>query len=381
MIVPPDGSKGLIKDLEDLRNALRRLLDIVIKIYISNWYTLISPRDRTFIAAVRGTSLAYLDSIIEDLSRTSEERNAIQGRLLELAFTSAPTILERHVKAYQLAKEDSLTTNSNSIKDPDGREQTCLQDSSLLTQRYHLYKPHPGIKATAEEGQSHAPTTPQEPETIDRPSTPQGMDEILADALSSSITNLPPLRAGATRSSNPNSNPEKSQFSPYVPSPEYLSLLIDRILRPHLSAEDYASSAERAMITEVLGNAVLGNVLRKCSEPWFIWRIGLSLLRENEGTVENVSPRQDSEASREATGGMNKSTWLRSFISLLAQIPGLLIAAYTYFSIALSNYLSGASPAYPKANPSSRPAYLLEPWIEASTALTSVNSSFATREI
>jgi hypothetical protein len=352
---------------------------LIVHIIQSNWYTFISPRDRTFIAAVRGTSLAYLDSVIEDLSRTPTERALTQDRLLELAFTATPTILERHVKAYRLAKDDSLTMDSGVTKRPQIDPRPCLPDPTLLAQRYHLYAPHPGIEATAQYDLKNASSTPDNPESVDRPSTPQGMDEILADALSSSITNLP--RPRATQSSDPTSNPGESPRNPYTLSPEYLSYLIGRILKPHLPAEDYASSAERTMITEVVGNAVLGNVLRKCAEPWFIWRIGLSLLREDEERNVTDGSREDAGATSSPTGGINVTTAVWSCIGLLTQVPGMLIAAYTYFSIALSNYLSETSPEDPKIKTTPQSTYLLEPWIEASMSLTSANSTFATQEV
>lgn len=272
-----------------------------------------------------------------------------------------------------------MRIGSEATQRPGIDQRPSLTDSTSLAQRYHLYVPHPGIEATAQHDLKNASSTPEHPESVDRPSTPQGMDEILADALSSSITNLP--RPPPTQSSNPNLNPGESPRNPYSPSPEYLSHLIDRILKPHLPAEDYASSAERTMITEVVGNAVLGNVLRKCAEPWFIWRIGLSLLREDEERNVTDGSREDAGATSSPTGGINVTTAVWSCIGLLTQVPGMLIAAYTYFSIALSNYLSETSPADPKTKATPQSAYLLEPWIEASMSLTSVHSTFATQEV
>jgi hypothetical protein len=178
-------------------------------------------------------------------------------------------------------------------------------------------------------------------------------------------------------------NPDASQAEPCAVSPQYLSRLVDRILEPHLPTEDYASSAERTMITEVLGNAVLGNVLRKSAEPWFIWRIGLSLLREDEEgkAVDDNGSAKVSVPSTSPPRGIDTTSSAWSYLGFLGQLPGILISAYLYLSIALSNYLSGTPQADPKTNLPSRQAYLLEPWIEALMALVSIDSTFATREL
>lgn len=263
---------------------------------------------------------------------------------------------------------------------PDNHEQTSSQASILLAQRYHLYAPHPGIKATSS---PDASPTPETVTKMERPTTPQGIDESLADALSSSITGLPPRPPTGSLSADTSTNSHTSQAEPYTVSPQYLSYLVDRILESHLPKEDYASSAERTMITEVLGNAVLGNVLRKCSEPWFIWRIGLGLLREDdvEKTVDNAGAAIVSDPPTSPTRGTDTTSSAWSYLSFLGQLPGIIVSAYLYLSLALSSYLSGTPQADSETTLSSRQTYLLEPWIEASMALVSVDSTFATREI
>lgn len=254
------------------------------------------------------------------------------------------------------------------------------EDARLLAQRYHLYAPHPGIEATSSPNAS--PTS--DPVTnIERPTTPQGIDESIADALSSSITGLPPRPRAGPLVMETTTNPDASQAEPYAVSPQYLSHLVDCILAPHLPPEDYASSSERTMITEVLGNAVLGNVLRKCREPWFIWRIGLSLLREDEErrTVDATDSEKVSEHSASPTRGSDTTSFAWSYLNFLGQLPRIFISAYLYLSIALSNYLSGTPPADSETLLPSRQEYLLEPWIEALMALVSVDSMFATREL
>lgn len=394
-----------------------------MEILQTSWYTFISPRDQTFNNAVRNTTLACLDSIIDDLTGTQQRRNDAKDRLQEYMFTTAPTIFERHIKAYRQAKEDAIMMqpdmSSDQIVEQASNEtrnsvKSSLSTTSLLglARRYQLYAPHLGIspvESSVGESGASAPMTPTraDPVEIRRPPKLRGIDESLADALSSSITALPPQHSegdvtgtisGKHRELDSDFDPY-SQIQLYEPSPQYLSVLVDHLLRKHLPKQEYASSAERTIVTEVLGNAVLGNVLRKCSEPWFIWRVGLNLIRE-----DRLPPEAHSEPILERDGGVRQEagstaprTWPSSqyltatsatrCLALLGRLISIImttcICAMAAVTRSLLQALQTDLPSVDaQATHKPRPKYLLEPWIEASIAWTSPeSSSFGTREL
>lgn len=392
----------------------------------TSWYTYISPRDQTFVAAVRKTTLSCLDSIIRDLTETQEQRNDAKDRLEEFIFTTAPTIFERHIKAYRQAKDDStmmqlgtaqLQAARQATKDFRHSDLPRLSEIStaVIAQRYHLYASHPGMKLVenlAGNTDGSAPMTPTQtdPVEIRRPPKLRGIDESLADALSSSITALPPPQDAGGDLSQPISaryGQEYSNLDPYgisstqsyEPSPEYLSVLADHFLRKHLPQQDYASDAERTMITEVLGNAVLGNVLRKCSEPWFIWRTGLHLIQEDrshEGTGPESALGSDLGLEKEAESstassispnpGNPTTTSVTRYLAQLRRILSVVMATCLYIAAAITNKVLQAlqtdlPPTAVKATEKRNAKYLFEPWIEASKAWTSAGSAYGTREL
>jgi hypothetical protein len=359
------------------------------------------------------------------LTQTQERRRDAKDRLQEFLFTTAPTIFERHIKAYRQAKDDAammqlgtapLRTGGRVSEEFRHNAQPGLSEASMavIAQRYHLYASHPGMKLmenSVENMEGSAPVTPTQtdPVEIRRPRKLRGIDESLADALSSSITALPPQDLGGDlpRPISAKHGKGNSEFDPYgtsnaqsyEPSPEYLSVLVDHFLRKHLPQQDYASDAERTMVTEVLGNAVLGNIIRKCSEPWFIWRTGLHLIRQDrlpEGPNPETMPEFDlglkeeagslTTSSTSATQGNSTTTPVTQYLALLSRILSLVTAACLYVAAAITNKVLQAlqtdlPPTAVKATEKRNAKYLFEPWIEASIAWTSAGSAFGTREL
>lgn len=390
----------------------------------TSWYTYISPRDQTFANAIRDTTLASLESIISDWTETQERRNDSQDSLRELIFTTAPTIFERHVKAYQRAKEDVATLQRDGMttqideRSSDASQMEAQPDLSrsifALAQRYQLYAPHPGMRVITRpltDTEDSAPMTPMHTGEVEirRPTKVRAIDESLADALSSSITALPPptIRggfAGVASSTRDQMDRETDcyEFSysqSYEPSPEYLSNLANHFLRRHLPPQDYASRAERTMVNEVLGNAVLGDLLRKCSEPSFMWRLGLSLI-ENEPVTGDRHSRfapECNEALKQATQppppvGISTTlpnptiTLVARYFDLFIRVLRVITATCVYVTATFVTTFLQASQAdlqsaSAKSNGKGRAAYRFEPWIEASIAWVSAGSTFATREL
>ncbi|KAJ9105150.1 hypothetical protein QFC19_003608 [Naganishia cerealis] len=368
---------------------------------------------------------ALIDSVIHDLDSTQQARDEASDRMREFFFETGPTIVERHIQAFHQAEKDCLVSLQVRTS-VEGYQQGVEQNNdrnglpshlvqSILAQRYHLYAPHPGIvPSTISPPPTQNPgITDKKPagsEQLDRPVTPQGIDESLADALSSSITGLPgqPLsrdqRISRTRSAEQSHDIASTV---YELSPRYLSALVDRILKAHLPPRDYASATERVMITEIVANTVLGNVLRKCSEPWFLWRIGLSLLTEAEDkefpTSDALSEKVD-ESSETFTNGVISATppnqspnQTNTFTSALFYLD--IISCISLICIRTScRWLAFASGCLTRrfsgtANPSSTPSsaenqqpsetskYILEPWLDAMMALTSSESSYGKQEL
>jgi hypothetical protein len=133
------------------------------------------------------------------LTQTQERRRDAKDRLQEFLFTTAPTIFERHIKAYRQAKDDAammqlgtapLRTGGRVSEEFRHNAQPGLSEASMavIAQRYHLYASHPGMKLmenSVENMEGSAPVTPTQtdPVEIRRPRKLRGIDESLADAL------------------------------------------------------------------------------------------------------------------------------------------------------------------------------------------------------
>ncbi|KDQ19831.1 hypothetical protein BOTBODRAFT_27254 [Botryobasidium botryosum FD-172 SS1] len=69
-------------------------------------------------------------------------------------------------------------------------------------------------------------------------------------------------------------------------SPTYMRQVVEHIMRACLPPEDWASEPERAIVREIIVGPVLGNVLPKLAQPWFLHQIALTLLgRPREGSL------------------------------------------------------------------------------------------------
>ncbi|KAJ9097619.1 hypothetical protein QFC21_004655 [Naganishia friedmannii] len=393
-----------------------------------SWYTSISPRDRTFVHAVRNTALGLIDSIINDLTATQQAREDAVSRIRELALEAGPTILDRHITAFKRAQEDclvdrqvqALSNGSEQFMDGkvDSDKSPPPTSTTVLAQRYHHHAPHPGIVASSlNPSQTRKPgiletqsAHPADAQLLERPVTPQGIDESLADALSSSITGLP----GRTALLEPPGSNQQSDEYPrhgtsllYEPSPAYLSALIDRILKAHLPPNDYASTAERAMITEIIANTILGNILRKCSEPWFLWRIGLSWMEaaeeENfpgkEGMLEKGGLVGEKLVTSDRTAVFEKQPLNKEsnilgltpfYVDIISRLSSMFAnAGWRCLTIA-SKWLQQRIYSDPETETSSSPPtpppckpnkHILEPWLDVLTSLTSAGSSYGKQEL
>jgi hypothetical protein len=380
------------------------------------------------VHAVRNTALGLIDSIIRDLTATQQARHDASLQMREFALEIGPTILDRHIRAFKQAQEDclinvqveALSSGSDKAKvDKVNVTSSSPRPSrSILDQRYHFHAPHPGIVASSvHPSQSEKigftkiqAEHPADSEHFERPVTPQGIDESLADALSSSITGLP----GRAASRDPPVSDQRSGEHPhhdnalrYEPSPQYLSALVDRILKNHLPPNDYASTTERAMITEIIANTILRNILRKCSEPWFLWRIGLNLMGTTENgkapgehvmsekgdvltgtsTTDDITVVRGKQLSSEESSVLGLTPF---YGNILLQVPSMIAnAGWRCLSIASKLLRQRFYPDSETETPSSpqiqppcnAKKYVLEPWLDVLMALTSSGDSYGKQEL
>jgi hypothetical protein len=147
----------------------------------------------------------------------------------------------------------------------------------------------------------------------------------------------------------------------YALDPLYLTSMTDAILRLHLPPTEYASTAERTIIREIVGCMVLGSVGRRLSEPWFWWQIGLKALER---------PRAKAEAKRAAKGHSHPahthgSSYSTKLLALLGRIWTLLWAAWAMLTRILA-ILSAAPKARNRHN-------VVVPWIGLARSVLGVD--------
>lgn len=70
--------------------------------------------------------------------------------------------------------------------------------------------------------------------------------------------------------------------------PNYIRQFVDHILKTCLPLEDYTPEAERFIIREVLVKVVVGDIIPKITQPWFIHRIVLDVLNHKESRSPKV---------------------------------------------------------------------------------------------
>ena len=68
----------------------------------------------------------------------------------------------------------------------------------------------------------------------------------------------------------------------------YVRQAVDHILRTCLPPQDWASEMERSIVREIIVRPVLGSILPRLSEPWFLHMIALAIL--GNPSVSEVSP-------------------------------------------------------------------------------------------
>lgn len=279
----------------------------------NSWYPSISPRDRTFLPAVHALILTFLRSLFLDISRDD---------VLDTVLIKLPMELTRHVSMLRMAKKEAKRIHTDF---PQYQGQIERENLVRIFQRLC---PHPGVIPTLQDmnGDVQLPPIPGQDVILH---ADENLDDTLADAMASSIIingtlpnhmhEHPPQLSGTdtmptTSSSHPLDIPLrvnkpyptvdsaeaaaisipriKNPDPPNIPhafpppiyqiSPHYLACSVDSLLRAHLPPQDYKSSLERSLVTEIIANAVLGNVLKKISYEWFWWRLGISFLEKNQ---------------------------------------------------------------------------------------------------
>lgn len=244
-----------------------------------------------------------LKSIAESLS---------EEELIETLLAKLPVELTEHVRKLRLAQHEA------SVTEDGGTESSVIHTFQRL-------RPHPGMVAVAR--QASRDVSRQQSDVV--LNAAGDLDDTLADAMASSIvvdgqepannrssSIAPTLLEDSARGTLASDVGGQAQEPPFQLDPAYLPSLVDGLLRSHLPEKDYHCDLERTVLNEIIGNAVLGGTLRRVTQPWFWWRIGVNLIGRPAKSVKDPKSRPNA--------------------------MDLLVKAYTCLSLAL-NFIAFAS--------------------------------------
>lgn len=201
-------------ELALLHDKLYNLVALILRAYVREWYMRISPRDDTLLPTINNLLVLTLSPVLE----------IDLPRLNDLILVDLPVLLTTHVRTYW---ESRGAVNIN---------------PGALDHAYHARLPLVTV-------------------ALQTSSVPVEVPTALAEALSQPLTFKPPAAEET-----------------YALSPVYLTALSDALLSLQLPPEDYASDAERLIVREVLARAVLENIGKRLSAPWFWVQLGIKLI-------------------------------------------------------------------------------------------------------
>ncbi|KAJ8508092.1 hypothetical protein ONZ45_g9614 [Pleurotus djamor] len=175
--------------------------------------------------------------------------------------------------------------------------------------------------------------------------------------------------------------------------PEYLRQVVDHILKSCLPKEDYDAEAERFIVREIILKVVLGDIIPKVTQPWFIHKTILDLLDPSTSS----SPMKDSLNSSASSQDTPTSPAFSFhniavfFLSAIQSISGFaLVLINTYKQARTTIRLINESSHTPKStspSPLVAPSVAEKPVMESNpplppspiSASSSTSSSFAPR--
>ena len=303
---------------DDLEDSLHDLLETALQCYVNSWYPSISPRDKSFLPHVYHLLVRVLGSLSNNISAACES-----GRLDELVLVDLPETISQHVKNWMRAEQDIVE---------GGLDQT-------LAARFALLHGHPAGQLVQTK-----PTSTRK-DTSDRASTdvtqlPSDIDQSLGEAMSSSLHGHDDHSYLKHRQPPPDSV-QLPQLPPvYRIAPSYLSTLSERLLRYHLPPPDYAPLTERTILTEIIGSAILANVLQKLSQGWMINRMALSILgepgraRRRQGVPETTLQQEADSVSKLGSGVV------QTVVLIVYQFAAVLLAVSQCYTLLQSQWRS-----------------------------------------
>lgn len=201
-------------DLSLLHAKLYNFIALILRAHINQWYTRISPNDQALLPTINDLLHRVLPPLLE-----------LDSELIStLLLTDLPVILTTHIRTYWDARAAIQIT------------------PGALDKAYHARLPLQSV-------------------SLQPIAAPVAVPMALAEALAAPLSDKPALAEEV-----------------YALSPEYLTALTDTLLALHLPPADFESDAERLIIQEVLARAVLANIGRKLSAPWFWAQVGIKLL-------------------------------------------------------------------------------------------------------
>lgn len=219
--------------------------------------------------------------------------------------------------------------------------------SDAIAARYALLYGHPAVQQVLPEAPKVLLTTSTADHGTNTTQVPNDVDRSLGEAMSSSLhgdgytihrhrrPSPAPTAPPHQQTSESPALPPVSTTPTYRVSGPYLSTLSQRLLRFHLPPLDYRSPTERAMITEILGSAILSNVLQKLSQGWMINKLVLAILGEPRSHLDPESIADS--ASRIKTGSAGIQNLLfegyHTIVLLVHQLASLLLMLSNWYTL------------------------------------------------
>jgi hypothetical protein len=136
----------------------------------------------------------------------------------------------------------------------------------------------------------------------------------------------------------------------------YLRALVDNLLRLLLPPEDYRAETERAIAREIIVNTILGSVVTRIAQPWFLHSAIAKILegrQEGEGFAKAAA---EAAAQKETTAGEEQSTpppptLLDKGLGALSSALSLLHAITTSLSALYHTIVASPIPPHYRAHP------------------------------
>ncbi|KAF8302597.1 hypothetical protein DL93DRAFT_2121871 [Clavulina sp. PMI_390] len=275
---PPPGNKDehVANDISRLNDEIYDFIALALRGYVTPWYSRLTPRDREFIPEINKAVVA----VVQELDR--RVRRADLDRLL---LVDLPILVTQHYEDFRLARSKLGTS----------------------------YAAGASLSLSASSAEAQSQTKP------------------------SSSSSLPPSAAAE--------NPALAHIFHNIQShlalnasgeidDTYLRQAVDHVLKTCLPPQDWASEMERSIVREIIVKPVLGSVLNKLSQPWFLHSILLSLLgspRASESPTASPQATNPIGSTSLPSSPFKPQHFIILFLTLVQTISTFCLNAIAFF--------------------------------------------------